>query len=91
MLWRSEREDKLSSDNKSVLATYQAELAKRRGVLCSTVASSMSQQNEQLECIDKICYSLLDHHNEVANQIYELCRHTQKYRFLSEYSLSDQI
>ncbi|XP_074285951.1 kinesin-like protein KIN-5C [Silene latifolia] len=64
-----DREDKLSSDNKSVITNYQAELEKRLGALCSTVAASMSQQNEQLECIDKLCHSLLDNHNEAITEL----------------------
>lgn len=65
MLYGIDREDKLSADNKSVVVNYQDELAKRLGSLCSTVATSMSQQNENLQCIDKLCHTLLDIHNEV--------------------------
>lgn len=67
VLWETDREDKVSADNKSVVETYQAELAKRLGSLCSTVAASMSQQNENLQCIDNICHSLIDKHNEVGD------------------------
>lgn len=66
----TDREDKLSADNKSVVDDYQAELVKRLGSLCSTVAASMSQQNENLQSIDKLCHSLLDNHNEVGDQIH---------------------
>ncbi|KAL9227692.1 hypothetical protein vseg_003350 [Gypsophila vaccaria] len=64
-----DREDKLSVDNKSVITNYQAELGKRLGTLCNTVAASMSQQNEQLECIDKLCHSLLHNHNEAVTDL----------------------
>ncbi|XP_057549595.1 kinesin-like protein KIN-5C [Amaranthus tricolor] len=64
-----DREDKLSADNKSVVVNYQDELAKRLGSLCSTVAASMSQQNENLQCIDKLCHTLLDIHNEAVSEL----------------------
>lgn len=64
-----DREDKLSADNKSVVDDYQAELVKRLGSLCSTVAASMSQQNENLQSIDKLCHSLLDNHNEAVSEL----------------------
>ncbi|KNA19863.1 hypothetical protein SOVF_057510 [Spinacia oleracea] len=64
-----DREDKLNADNKSVVESYQTELVKRLGSLCSTVASSMSQQNENLQSIDKLCHSLIDNHNEAVTKL----------------------
>jgi len=67
--WDTDREDKLNADNKSVVTSYRAELAKRLSSLCSTVASSISQQDEQLQCVDRLCHCLLNTYNEVAYQI----------------------
>ncbi|KAK3043529.1 hypothetical protein RJ639_002108 [Escallonia herrerae] len=54
------REDKLNADNRSVVNNYQADLAQEVGSLCNTVAASVSQQNEHLQCIEKFCHSFLD-------------------------------
>uniref|UniRef100_A0A803L2W5 Kinesin-like protein n=1 Tax=Chenopodium quinoa TaxID=63459 RepID=A0A803L2W5_CHEQI len=64
-----DREDQLSADNKSVVENYQTELLKRLGSLCSTVASSMSQQNENLQSIDKLCHSMIHNHNEAVTDL----------------------
>ncbi|KAJ8435627.1 hypothetical protein Cgig2_000293 [Carnegiea gigantea] len=64
-----DREDKLNADNKSVVMSYQAELAKQLGSLCSTVASSISQQDEHLQCVDRLCHSLLNTYNEAVSEL----------------------
>ncbi|XP_021766534.1 kinesin-like protein KIN-5C [Chenopodium quinoa] len=64
-----DREDQLNADNKSVVENYQTELLKRLGSLCSTVASSMSQQNENLQSIDKLCHSMIDNHNVAVTDL----------------------
>ncbi|KAM7468253.1 hypothetical protein LguiB_015815 [Lonicera macranthoides] len=61
------REDKLNAGNQSVVNNYQAELAQGIGSLCNTVAASMSQQNEHLECIEKFCHSFLDINEKLSN------------------------
>lgn len=59
------REDKLNVDNRSVVNDFQADLVQQLGSLCNTLASSMSRQNEHLQCIEKLCQSFLDIHNKV--------------------------
>lgn len=54
------REDKLNADNRSVVDNYQAELIREIRTLCNTVAKSISQQNEHLQCIEKFCNSFSD-------------------------------
>lgn len=54
------REDKLNADNRSVVDNYQAELPRELRTLCNTVAASISQQNEHLQCIEKFCDSFSD-------------------------------
>ncbi|KAK6944046.1 Kinesin motor domain [Dillenia turbinata] len=63
------REDKLHSDNRSVVSNFQAELAAQIGSLCNTLATSMSEQNENLQSIKKICHSFLDLHNKAVADI----------------------
>ncbi|XP_058204885.1 kinesin-like protein KIN-5C [Rhododendron vialii] len=58
------REDKLNVDNRSVVNDFQADLVQQLGSLCNTLATSMSRQNEHLQCIEKLCQSFLDIHNK---------------------------
>lgn len=44
---------------------FQAELAQEMCSLCNTVAASVSQQNEHLQCIEKFCHSFLDINDKV--------------------------
>ncbi|GAB2257646.1 hypothetical protein Droror1_Dr00013806 [Drosera rotundifolia] len=63
------REDKLSADNKSIVISYQENLAEKVGFLCNTVASSISQQKDRLKCVDSLCHSLLNRHNEAMTDL----------------------
>ncbi|CAL8170340.1 unnamed protein product [Prunus armeniaca] len=56
------REDKLSADNRLVVNNYQADLAQQIGSLCQMVATSMSRQNEHLQCVENLCHSFLSAH-----------------------------
>ncbi|KAE9465600.1 hypothetical protein C3L33_02492, partial [Rhododendron williamsianum] len=58
------REDNLNVDNRSVVNDFQADLVQQLGSLCNTLATSMSRQNEHLQCIEKLCQSFLDIHNK---------------------------
>ncbi|OMO68330.1 hypothetical protein COLO4_29695 [Corchorus olitorius] len=58
------REDKLSSDNRVVVNNFQVELAQQIGSLCNLVASSVSQQNEHLHSVEKLCHSFTDIHDK---------------------------
>ncbi|KAI8562998.1 hypothetical protein RHMOL_Rhmol03G0079800 [Rhododendron molle] len=58
------REDKLNVDNRSVVNDFQADLVQQLGSLCNTLATSMSRQNEHLQCIEKLCQSFMDIHNK---------------------------
>ncbi|RXH76322.1 hypothetical protein DVH24_019210 [Malus domestica] len=53
------REDKLSADNRLVVNNYQEDLAKQVGSLCKMVATSMSHQNEHLQCVENLCHYFL--------------------------------
>ncbi|KAJ0547533.1 putative plus-end-directed kinesin ATPase [Helianthus annuus] len=54
------REDKMNAENRSVVNKFESELKKDVKSLCNTVATSMSQQNEQLECIEKFCHTFIN-------------------------------
>ncbi|TKY61969.1 125 kDa kinesin-related protein [Spatholobus suberectus] len=60
------REDRLNSDNRAVVNNFQAELAQQVGSLCNTVATSLSEQNEHLEGVKKLCHSFLDVHDKAV-------------------------
>nr|XP_043621293.1 kinesin-like protein KIN-5C [Erigeron canadensis] len=53
------REDKLNAGNRSVVNKFESELAQDVGSLCNMVAASVSEQNEQLQCIEKFCDSFI--------------------------------
>ncbi|CAL0310527.1 unnamed protein product [Lupinus luteus] len=53
------REDKLNSDNRTVVNNFEVELAQQVGSLRNTVAQSLSKQNEHLQSVEKLCHSFL--------------------------------
>nr|POE67314.1 kinesin-like protein kin-5c [Quercus suber] len=58
------REDRLNADNRLVVTNFQAELAQKIGSLCNFVATSMSKQQEQLHCVEKLCHSFTGTHDK---------------------------
>ncbi|XP_020205961.1 kinesin-like protein KIN-5C [Cajanus cajan] len=60
------REDRLNTDNRAVVINFQAELAQQVGSLCNTVTTSLSEQNEHLEGVKKLCHSFLEVHDKAA-------------------------
>ncbi|KAF5203963.1 Kinesin-like protein kin-5c [Thalictrum thalictroides] len=63
------REDKLNSENRSVVDDFQASLSQKIGTLCSTVATSMSEQHGHLECVNKLCQSFLEIHEKLVSDL----------------------
>ncbi|KAI3995533.1 hypothetical protein MKX01_023278 [Papaver californicum] len=61
---RLDREDKLNAKNRSVVDNFQAELAETITALCSTVSASLSEQNEHINSVEKLCQSLLEYHDK---------------------------
>jgi hypothetical protein len=59
------REDKLSSDNRSVVNNFRTELSQQIVSLCNMVATSISRQNEHLQCVQDLGNSFLDRHRKV--------------------------
>ncbi|KAK1263029.1 Pentatricopeptide repeat-containing protein [Acorus gramineus] len=60
------REDRLSAVNRSVVNGFQADLAEKIGSLSSIIVASIARQNEQLQCVEKLCHSCLEVHNKSA-------------------------
>ncbi|KAK1412771.1 hypothetical protein QVD17_34272 [Tagetes erecta] len=54
------REDKMNANNRSVVNKFGSELKQDVKSLCNTVATSMFQQNEQLQCIEKFCHTFIN-------------------------------
>ncbi|XP_057425345.1 kinesin-like protein KIN-5C [Lotus japonicus] len=63
------REDKLNSDNRAVVNKFQVELTEKVGSLCNTVSTSLSQQNEHLQCVEDLCHSFLGIHDEAVGDV----------------------
>ncbi|KAG4913543.1 hypothetical protein JHK86_053976 [Glycine max] len=57
--------EKAHQDNASLFFKI-AELAQQVGSLCNTVATSLSEQNEHLEGVKKLCHSFLDVHDKAV-------------------------
>ncbi|KAK1309672.1 hypothetical protein QJS10_CPA08g01445 [Acorus calamus] len=62
---KAAREDRLSAVNRSVVNDFQADLAEKIGSLSSIIVASMARQNEQLQCVEKLCHSCLEVHNKI--------------------------
>lgn len=50
---------------------YQADLAQQIGSLCQMVATSMSRQNEHLQCVENLCHSFLTAHVKVLFECFQ--------------------
>ncbi|CAI0462328.1 unnamed protein product [Linum tenue] len=63
------REDKLHSDNRSVVNSFHSELCQQIGCLRSIVANSISQQDEHLQCVGKLCNSFRENHDKAVKEM----------------------
>ncbi|KAJ6425583.1 hypothetical protein OIU84_026207 [Salix udensis] len=63
------REDKLSSDNRSVVDNFRTELSQQIVSLCNMVATSICQQNEHLQCVQDLGNSFLDRHRKSIEEL----------------------
>ncbi|KAJ6870879.1 kinesin-like protein KIN-5C [Populus alba x Populus x berolinensis] len=63
------REDKLSSDNRSVVNNFRTELSQQIVSLCNMVATSISRQNEHLQCVQDLGNSFLDRHRKSIEEL----------------------
>ncbi|XP_073018606.1 kinesin-like protein KIN-5C [Primulina eburnea] len=63
------REDELNSYNRSIVNSFQAELAKQLETLGNLLAASFSQQNQHLQLVDNLCISFLEIHDKAAKEL----------------------
>ncbi|CAH1446927.1 unnamed protein product [Lactuca virosa] len=63
------REDKLNADNRSVVNKFESELTQDIKSLCDMVATSSSQQNQQLQCIEKFCHTFININDKAVNDL----------------------
>lgn len=69
LLAKIAREDKLIADNRFAVNNFQSELAQQVSSLCRMVTGSISQQNDHIECVDKLCHSFLESHEKAMADI----------------------
>ncbi|KAL9995282.1 putative plus-end-directed kinesin ATPase [Helianthus debilis subsp. tardiflorus] len=63
------REDTLSACNRSVVNKFEAELAQDVGSLCNMVAASVTQQNDQLQSVEKFCDTLISINDKAISDL----------------------
>ncbi|KAG2580692.1 kinesin-like protein KIN-5C [Panicum virgatum] len=63
------REDKLSATNRSVVNTFQTDLASKLDVLSSTLNASIDQQNKHLKSVEHLCQSCVDSHDKATSEL----------------------
>ncbi|KAH8504742.1 hypothetical protein H0E87_012111 [Populus deltoides] len=63
------REDKLSSDNRSVVNNFRGQLSQQIVSLCNMVSMSISQQNEHLQRVQELGHSFLDMHYKSIEEL----------------------
>ncbi|CAN1134073.1 Kinesin-like protein KIN-5C [Linum perenne] len=71
------REDKLQSENRSLVDRFQAELSQQIGCLRSIVAKSSSQQDEHLQSVGNLCHSFLEMHDKAVKDIKKKLKNTR--------------
>jgi kinesin family member 11 len=60
-----DRGEKLSATNRSVVNTFQTDLASKLDILSATLNASIDQQNKHLESVEDLCQSCVDSHDKV--------------------------
>ncbi|CAA0842965.1 Probable 125 kDa kinesin-related protein [Striga hermonthica] len=63
------REDKLNSDNRSTVNSFQSDLAQQLATLCSSLTASVSRQSEHLQCVENLCNSFLQVHDKASVEL----------------------
>ncbi|OEL29353.1 Kinesin-like protein KIN-5C, partial [Dichanthelium oligosanthes] len=58
------RGDKLSATNRSVVNSFQTDLASKLDVLSTTLNASIDQQNKHLKSVEDLCQSCVDSHDK---------------------------
>jgi hypothetical protein len=61
----SDRGEKLSATNRSVVNTFQIDLASKLDILSTTLNASIDQQNKHLKSVEDLCQSCVDSYDKV--------------------------
>uniref|UniRef100_A0A0E0AYW7 Kinesin-like protein n=1 Tax=Oryza glumipatula TaxID=40148 RepID=A0A0E0AYW7_9ORYZ len=63
------RGDKLNAANRSVVNSFQADLASKLDILSTTLTTSIDQQNKHLKSVENLCKSCVDSHDTATSEI----------------------
>ncbi|PWZ57912.1 Kinesin-like protein KIN-5C [Zea mays] len=63
------RGDKLSATNRSVVNTFQTDLASKLDTLSNTLNASIDQQNMHLKAVEDLCQSCVDSHDRATSEL----------------------
>ncbi|TVU04542.1 hypothetical protein EJB05_47656 [Eragrostis curvula] len=63
------RGEKLSATNRSVVNTFQTDLASKLDILSSTLNASIDQQNKHLKTVEDLCKSCVDSHDKATSEL----------------------
>ncbi|AQK51620.1 kinesin-related protein8 [Zea mays] len=63
------RGDKLSATNRSVVNTFQTDLASKLDILSNTLNASIDQQNMHLKSVEDLCQSYVDSHDKATSEL----------------------
>ncbi|KAK3124120.1 hypothetical protein QOZ80_8AG0640690 [Eleusine coracana subsp. coracana] len=63
------RGEKLSATNRTVVNTFQTDLASKLDILSSTLNSSIDQQNKHLKSVEDLCQSCVDSHDKATSEL----------------------
>ncbi|KAL6859172.1 hypothetical protein ACP4OV_018174 [Aristida adscensionis] len=63
------RGDKLSACNRSVVNTFQTDLASKLGILSNTLSASIEQQNKHLKSVEDLCRCCVDSHDKATSEL----------------------
>ncbi|XP_062192752.1 kinesin-like protein KIN-5C [Phragmites australis] len=63
------RGEKLSATNRSVVNTFQTDLALKLDILSNTLNASIDQQNKHLKSVEDLCQSCVDSHDKATSEL----------------------
>uniref|UniRef100_A0A1D1YQW4 Kinesin-related protein n=1 Tax=Anthurium amnicola TaxID=1678845 RepID=A0A1D1YQW4_9ARAE len=64
-----DREDQLNATNRTIVDHFQAGFEKKMRSLCSTLASFIARQKEQLQSMEKTCKSCFEFHDKSSMEL----------------------
>ncbi|XP_062195793.1 kinesin-like protein KIN-5C [Phragmites australis] len=61
--------EKLSATNRSVVNSFQTDLASKLDILSNTLNASVDQQNKHLKSVEDLCQSCVDSHDKATSEL----------------------